>query len=99
MVPVIFGRAGQDSAVRFPRVNVVSIAILLASLAIGLLGANAFDTPIPLVIMAIVGAVLMIAIPCVWDKSCRAALGRPPLQKNAAILPSFSASADSLTPS
>ena len=33
--------------------------------------------------------------PGVCDRSWTAAVGRPPLKKNAAILPSFSASADS----
>jgi regulator of protease activity HflC (stomatin/prohibitin superfamily) len=78
MVPVIFGRAGQDSTVRFPRVNVVSIAILLASLAIGLVGANALDTPIPFIIMAIAGAVLMQAprIAEQWERAVVLRLGR-----------------------
>jgi hypothetical protein len=38
MVPVIFGRGAQDSRVSFPRVNVVSVAILLASLGLGFSG-------------------------------------------------------------
>jgi SPFH domain/Band 7 family protein len=78
MGPVIFGRAGQDTAVRFPRVNVVSIAILLASLATGFAGANVFDTPIPLIIMAIAGAVLMQAprIAQQWERAVVLRLGR-----------------------
>jgi len=77
MVPVIFGR-GQDPAFTVPRVNVVSIAILLASLAIGYAGMNAFDTPIPLIVMAIAGAVLMQAprIAQQWERAVVLRLGR-----------------------
>ena len=78
MVPVIFGRAGQDTGVRLPRMNVVSIAILLASLAIGYAGMNAFDTPIPLIVMAVAGAVLMQAprIAEQWERAVVLRLGR-----------------------
>jgi regulator of protease activity HflC (stomatin/prohibitin superfamily) len=78
MVPVIFGRAGQDTAVTLPRVNVVSIVILLASVAIGYAGMNAFDTPIPLIVMAIAGAVLMQAprIAQQWERAVVLRLGR-----------------------
>jgi regulator of protease activity HflC (stomatin/prohibitin superfamily) len=77
MVPVIFGR-GQDPAFTVPRVNVVSIAILLASLAIGYAGMNAFDTPLPLIVMAIAGAVLMQAprIAQQWERAVVLRLGR-----------------------
>ena len=77
MVPVIFGR-GQDSGVSLPRVNVVGILILLASLAIGLLGMRAFDNPVPLVGMAIVGVVLMRAprIAEQWERAVVLRLGR-----------------------
>ena len=78
MVPVIFGRAGQDTAVTLPRVNVVSVVILLASVAIGYAGMNAFDTPIPLIVMAIAGAVLMQAprIAQQWERAVVLRLGR-----------------------
>jgi regulator of protease activity HflC (stomatin/prohibitin superfamily) len=77
MVPVIFGR-GQDSGVSLPRVNVVGILILLASLAIGLLGMRAFDNPVLLVSMAIVGVVLMRAprIAEQWERAVVLRLGR-----------------------
>jgi regulator of protease activity HflC (stomatin/prohibitin superfamily) len=78
MVPVIFGRAGQDPAVRLPRMNVVSIAILLASVAIGYAGMNAFDTPIPLIVLAVAGVVLMQAprIAEQWERAVVLRLGR-----------------------
>jgi regulator of protease activity HflC (stomatin/prohibitin superfamily) len=78
MVPVIFGRAGQDSAVRLPRMNVVAIVILLVSVAIGYAGMNAFGTPIPLIVMALAGAVLMQAprIAEQWERAVVLRLGR-----------------------
>jgi regulator of protease activity HflC (stomatin/prohibitin superfamily) len=78
MVPVIFGRAGQDSRVGFPRVNVVSVAILLASLGLGFLGMNAFGSPVPLIVMAIAGAVLMQAprVAEQWERAVVLRLGR-----------------------
>jgi regulator of protease activity HflC (stomatin/prohibitin superfamily) len=78
MVPVIFGRGGQDSRVTFPRVNVVSVAILLASLGVGFLGMNAFDSPVPLIVMAIAGAVLMQAprVAEQWERAVVLRLGR-----------------------
>src|SRR5262245_40894518 len=77
MGPVIFGR-GQDSGVRGPRVNVVSIIILVASLTIGMLGARALNNPIPLVIMAIVGVIFMQAprIAEQWERAVVLRLGR-----------------------
>jgi regulator of protease activity HflC (stomatin/prohibitin superfamily) len=78
MVPVIFGRAGQDSRVSFPRVNVVAVAILLASLGLGFLGMNAVDSPVPLIVMGIAGAVLMQAprVAEQWERAVVLRLGR-----------------------
>src|SRR3954463_9715305 len=77
MVPVIFGR-GQDSGGRGPRMNVVSVAILVASLAIGALAMQALGNPIPLVVMAIVGVILMQAprIAEQWERAIVLRLGR-----------------------
>src|SRR3954470_14705110 len=76
MVPVIFGR-GQDSGGR-PRMNVVSVAILVASLTIGALAMQALGNPIPLVVMAIVGVILMQAprIAEQWERAIILRLGR-----------------------
>jgi regulator of protease activity HflC (stomatin/prohibitin superfamily) len=78
MVPVIFGRGAQDSRVSFPRVNVVSVAILLASLGLGFLGMNGFGSPVPLIVMAIAGAVLMQAprVAEQWERAVVLRLGR-----------------------
>jgi regulator of protease activity HflC (stomatin/prohibitin superfamily) len=78
MVPVIFGRGAQDSRVGFPRVNVVSVAILLTSLGLGFLGMNGFRSPVPLIVMAIAGAVLMQAprVADQWERAVVLRLGR-----------------------
>jgi hypothetical protein len=53
MVPVIFSRArGGDET---PRVNVVAMALLLASLAIGAAATVATGEPLPIIVMAVVG--------------------------------------------
>ena len=77
MVPVIFGR-GLDSGVRAPRMNVVSIVILIASLTIGALAMQALNNPIPLIVMAIVGVILMQAprIAEQWERAVVLRLGR-----------------------
>jgi hypothetical protein len=77
MVPVIFGR-GQDSGGRGPRVNVVSFAILAASLTTGGLAMQALGNPTPLVLMAIVGLILMQAprIAEQWERAIVLRLGR-----------------------
>jgi regulator of protease activity HflC (stomatin/prohibitin superfamily) len=74
---ITFGR-GQDSAVRAPRMNVVSIIILVTSLTIGVLGARALNNPIPLVGMAIVGIIFMQAprIAEQWERAVVLRLGR-----------------------
>jgi len=74
---ITFGR-GQDSIVRTPRLNVVSVVILVVSLAIGVLGARALESPIPLIGMAIVGAIFMQAprIAEQWERAVLLRLGR-----------------------
>jgi hypothetical protein len=76
MVPVIFGRARQESPAG--RVNVVGILILFASLAVGLIGARVLDNPVPVVVMAIAGVVLMQAprIAEQWERAVVLRLGR-----------------------
>src|SRR5258706_14689099 len=58
--------------------NVVSIVLPVAGLAIGLVGPNALDTPIPLITMAVAGAVLMQAprIAEQWERAVVLRLGR-----------------------
>src|SRR3954467_1017243 len=71
---VIFGR-GQEAAVRTPRPNVVSIAILGASLVIGALAMQALGNAVPLVVMAVVGLILMQA-PAIAEGGERAVILR-----------------------
>ena len=77
MVPVISGR-GQDAAVRSPRMNVVSIVILLASITIGVLAMQAVDNPVPLIVLTLVGIILMQAprIAEQWERAVVLRLGR-----------------------
>jgi len=74
---ITIGR-GQDSVVRAPRMNIISIVILVASLSIGFLGVRALNNPIPLVTMAIVGVILMQAprIAEQWERAVVLRLGR-----------------------
>jgi regulator of protease activity HflC (stomatin/prohibitin superfamily) len=74
---VIFGR-GQEAAVRTPRPNIVSIAILGASLGIGALGMQALGNAVPLVVMAVVGLILMQSprIAEQWERAVILRLGR-----------------------
>jgi regulator of protease activity HflC (stomatin/prohibitin superfamily) len=78
MVPAIFGRNATDAATSLPRVNIISAAILVAALAIGMLGTNASSSPVPLFIMALVGVVLMQAprIAQQWERAVVLRLGR-----------------------
>jgi len=77
MVPVMFGRQSDESHSR-PRVNVVAIAMLLTSVAIGAVGLIATDNPIPLVVMAVIGGVLMQSpqIAQQWERAVVLRLGR-----------------------
>ena len=74
---ITFGR-GQDSAVRVPRMNVVSVIILVGSLAIGYLATRALNNPMPLIGMAIVGVIFMQAprIAEQWERAVVLRLGR-----------------------
>jgi regulator of protease activity HflC (stomatin/prohibitin superfamily) len=78
MVSVALGRRSEESTVRGPRVNVVAIVILIAALALGLVGWNATGNPIPLVVMVLVGVVLMPAprIAQQWERAVVLRFGR-----------------------
>jgi regulator of protease activity HflC (stomatin/prohibitin superfamily) len=78
MVSVALGRRSEESNVSGPRVNVVGIAILIGALILGLVGWNATGNPIPLVVMALVGIVLMPAprIAQQWERAVVLRFGR-----------------------
>jgi regulator of protease activity HflC (stomatin/prohibitin superfamily) len=78
MVSVALGRRSEESTAPAPRVNVVGIAILVVAVVVGLAGWNATGNPVPLVIMALVGAVLMPAprIAQQWERAVVLRFGR-----------------------
>jgi len=77
MVPVFFAR-GQDSGVRAPRMNVVSIVIFIASFTIGAFASQSLNSPVPVIVMAIVGIILMQGprIAEQWERAVVLRLGR-----------------------
>jgi regulator of protease activity HflC (stomatin/prohibitin superfamily) len=79
MVPVVFaGRRSEDSGRGSTPINVVAVAILIGSLLIGVLGLMAAGNPIPLIVMAIVGVVLMQSpqIASQWERGVVLRFGR-----------------------
>jgi regulator of protease activity HflC (stomatin/prohibitin superfamily) len=78
MVPAVFGRRSEESGGSAPRVNVVAIAVLLASIAFGVAGSIASGNPAPLVVMLLAGLVLMRAprIAQQWERAIVLRLGR-----------------------
>jgi regulator of protease activity HflC (stomatin/prohibitin superfamily) len=68
----------EESTVNVPRVNVIGVAILVAAVALGLVGWNATGNPAPLVVMALLGLVLMPAprIAQQWERAVVLRFGR-----------------------
>jgi len=77
-VPVIVNRRGESSFGDSPRVNIVAIAMMIASIAIGGVVAASVGNPIPVVIAALVGFVLMQSpkIAQQWERGVVLRLGR-----------------------
>jgi regulator of protease activity HflC (stomatin/prohibitin superfamily) len=78
MVPVIFARRSEDSAGSFPRLNVVAVAIFVASALLGLLGSAASGTLVPVIAGCVAGAVLMQSprVAQQWERAVVLRLGR-----------------------
>ncbi len=79
MVPVVFSRRFESSGGGAgPRLNVIAIAVLVASLAIGGLAAAAAASPLPFVGMLVAGLVLMQAprVAQQWERAVVFRLGR-----------------------
>jgi regulator of protease activity HflC (stomatin/prohibitin superfamily) len=79
MVPVILNRAtGGDMGGRGPRMNVVAAAVLVGSILVGVAGSVLVGNPIPVIVMAIVGVVLMQSprIAQQWERGVVLRLGR-----------------------
>ena len=68
----------EKPAASGPRPNVVAAAVMLASVAIGVLGTIATNNPIPVIVMVIVGLVLMQSpkIAQQWERAVILRLGR-----------------------
>jgi regulator of protease activity HflC (stomatin/prohibitin superfamily) len=78
MHPVVLGRRSEESGGSGTHVNVVSIAMLLGSILLGVCGVVATGNPIPLIAMAIAGVVLMQApqIAKQWERGIVLRFGR-----------------------
>src|SRR5206468_3781226 len=61
-----------------PRLNVVSVAVLIASIVVGLLGSMLVRNPIPVILAALVGVVAMQSpkIAQQWERAIVLRLGR-----------------------
>ena len=78
MVPVVFSNARTSNPAAMPRVNVVAIAVLLASVAIGIWWSVQIDNPVPLLVSIVVGFVLMQSprVAQQWERAVILRLGR-----------------------
>jgi regulator of protease activity HflC (stomatin/prohibitin superfamily) len=78
MVSVALGRRSEEQNASVRRINVVAIAILIGALTLGLVGWNATGNPLPLIVMALVGLVLMPAprIAQQWERAVVLRFGR-----------------------
>jgi regulator of protease activity HflC (stomatin/prohibitin superfamily) len=79
MLPATLHRADETgAALRGARPNVVALAILCASIAAGVLASMARNTPVPIIVMALVGVVLMQSpkIAQQWERAIVLRLGR-----------------------
>jgi regulator of protease activity HflC (stomatin/prohibitin superfamily) len=76
MVPVITG--GRSELQSIGRVNVVAVLVLFVSVAIGVAATIATSNPVPLLVMAPVGVVLMLSprIAQQWERAVVLRLGR-----------------------
>src|SRR5215213_1429892 len=76
MVPAF--STGRNEAVPLGRLNIVAIAILIGSIAIGVLGAAVTRSPIPAIVMALVGVIAMQSprIAKQWERGVVLRLGR-----------------------
>jgi hypothetical protein len=77
-LPLGAKRGGQEAAARDLRVNVVAVAILLISIAVGAFGSAATGTPWPVIIATLIGLTLMQSpkVAKQWDRAVVLRLGR-----------------------
>jgi regulator of protease activity HflC (stomatin/prohibitin superfamily) len=78
MIGPLIGRHVGASGNPLPRVNIVAIAVLLGAILVGIVASIAVGNPLPLVVMAAIGAVLMQSprIAQQWERAVMLRLGR-----------------------
>ncbi len=79
MTPMFPGlRASADASAGGPRTNVIAVAILGVSVALGAVASTALASPVPVVVMAVLGLVLMQAprVAQQWERAVVLRLGR-----------------------
>jgi len=78
MAPVIFRRNDDSAAINRPRTNVVALSILIGSLGAGSWMSAIVRNPVPVVVMALLGIVLMQApkVAQQWERAIVLRLGR-----------------------
>ena len=78
MPPVVFASARTPNPPSNVRINVVAVAILLVSIAIGAWGSIVTDNPVPAIVMTLVGLVLMQSprVAQQWERAVILRLGR-----------------------
>lgn len=79
MVPVIIRRGGSSDGVSSPPVtNVVALLILLVCTAVGVALTVVYANPVPALVAAAIGVVLMQSpkVASRWSKRCRRGLSR-----------------------
>jgi regulator of protease activity HflC (stomatin/prohibitin superfamily) len=78
MLHAVIGRHSASAAGLPPRVNIVAIAVLLAAIAIGVIAMIATGNPLPLIVMAAIGVVLMQSprVAQQWERAIILRLGR-----------------------
>jgi regulator of protease activity HflC (stomatin/prohibitin superfamily) len=78
MMPLALARAADANTARSPHLNVVALLILLLSIGIGIWGTVATSNPIPIIVMAALGVILMQSpkIAQQWERAIVLRLGR-----------------------
>src|SRR5262249_32321573 len=78
MATVVLGPHLESAGSSGPRINVVGIALLIAALAVGMIATIAAGNPIPIIVMALVGVILMQSprIAQQWERAVVLRLGR-----------------------
>jgi regulator of protease activity HflC (stomatin/prohibitin superfamily) len=78
MIPVIVRRGGEGGVRPMPRTNIVALVILLGSLGAGLWATAVTNNPAPILVLAVIGAILMQSpkVAQQWERAIVLRLGR-----------------------